>query len=99
MANTFARSGYILAVLFAIVVAVNGNRLYPKSQLNGEQVDHSILQSALSLKGGPLYGTCYIHQTVYYCSDCDKTCKNHNTNWWGQCSAWPLRECYCYYNC
>ncbi|KAG2298274.1 hypothetical protein Bca52824_034746 [Brassica carinata] len=45
------RSGYILAILFAMVVAATGNRLYPKPQLNGEQVDHSVLQSALSLKG------------------------------------------------
>lgn len=91
MANTFVRSGYILAILFAIVVAATGNllslsciigsivqvielikikdfrtlyydtnkpiwlpgnRLYPKPQLNGEQVDHSILHSALSLTGG-----------------------------------------------
>ncbi|KAL0885371.1 hypothetical protein Bca101_009353 [Brassica carinata] len=51
MANTFMRSGYILAILFAMVVAATGNRLYPKPQLNGEQVDHSVLQSALSLKG------------------------------------------------
>lgn len=27
MANTFVRSGYILAILFAIVVAVTGNLL------------------------------------------------------------------------
>lgn len=48
---------------------------------------------------GPLYGTCSYHQYVYYCSDCDKKCKQINTSWWGECSAWPFRECYCYYNC
>ncbi|KAF3506305.1 hypothetical protein F2Q69_00004554 [Brassica cretica] len=52
MANIFVRSSYVLAILFAILVAVSGNRLYPKPQLNGEQVGHYILQSALSLKGG-----------------------------------------------
>ncbi|CAF2088509.1 unnamed protein product [Brassica napus] len=99
MANIFVRSSYVLAIIFAIVIAVSGNRLYPKPQLNGEQVGHSLLQSALSLKKGPLYGTCSYHQYVYYCSDCDKKCKQINTSWWGECSAWPFRECYCYYNC
>ncbi|KAF2578371.1 hypothetical protein Bca4012_005207 [Brassica carinata] len=99
MANIFVRSSYVLAILFAILVAVSGNRLYPKPQLNGEQVGHYILQSALSLKGGSLHGTCSYYQYVYYCSDCDKQCKQNNSNWWGQCSAWPIRDCYCYWNC
>ncbi|CAN7024420.1 unnamed protein product [Brassica rapa subsp. trilocularis] len=65
MANIFVRSSYVLAIVFAIVVAVSGNRLYPKPQLNGEQVGHSLLQSALSLKRAYFYDSHQDHYTVH----------------------------------
>ncbi|KAH0892230.1 hypothetical protein HID58_054659, partial [Brassica napus] len=84
MANIFVRSSYVLAILFAILVAVSGNRLYPKPQLNGEQVGHYILQSALSLKGGPLQKSCSAYEQVDDCNDCDKECKISGSDFWGE---------------
>ncbi|CAA7023912.1 unnamed protein product [Microthlaspi erraticum] len=78
-----------------------GNRLYPKPLTSGEQVAHSIIQAGLLLERGPLYKTCSAKRDIDNCDYCDRRCKDYGgDNFWGKCSLfWPIRECYCYWEC
>ncbi|CAA7050561.1 unnamed protein product [Microthlaspi erraticum] len=111
MTYSFVKSAFVLTLLFAIAVAVTGNRLYPKPELNGEQVEgsytkadgHSVLKSALSLKKGPLTSTCsFDMEKVEYCDECDMKCKELvSQGYWGRCrDTWIFfTVCTCYYEC
>ncbi|CAA7050562.1 unnamed protein product [Microthlaspi erraticum] len=112
MTHSFVKSAFVLTLLFAIAVAVTGNRLYPKHERSGEQVEgsytkadqedgNSVLKSALSLKKGPLTSTCAVILYGVSCDNCESECKEQlGREQWGQCvEGWPYRDCKCSVEC